>query len=91
LRAIEPAIGEIKRLYVRPYARRKGIGAGIIEHLLEQAQSLGMFIVRLDSFKEFSAAQTLFRSNGFVEREPYVESEIPEPLRQYWRFFEREL
>ena len=48
-------------------------------------------VLRLDTVCFMTDAQRLYRSRGFVERPPYDETEIPEPLRQYWLFFERAL
>ncbi|MFF0009757.1 GNAT family N-acetyltransferase [Streptomyces tibetensis] len=91
LRTIGPTICEIKRLYVRQEARRQGIAVAISERLLQQARTLGMSTVRLDTFRDFGEAQALIQAGGFKIREPYTESEIPEPLRRFWIFFEREL
>jgi len=35
LSALEPSIGEVKRMYVRPAARRPGVGAALLKALLE--------------------------------------------------------
>ena len=37
LKKLKDDIGEIKRMYVRPDYRRKGIGKAILEHLLAEA------------------------------------------------------
>jgi hypothetical protein len=47
--------------------------------------------VRLDTCEFMTDAQRLYRSRGFVERDPYEGTEIPERLRTYWLFFERPL
>lgn len=45
--------------------------------------------VRLDSPTFMTAAHALYRSHGFVDIEPYTESEIPEEFRPYLLFMER--
>jgi hypothetical protein len=47
--------------------------------------------VLLDTVRFMADAQRLYRARGFVEREPYEESEIPRHLREHWLFFERAL
>jgi GNAT superfamily N-acetyltransferase len=37
LRKIGDELGEIKRMYIRPPFRGKGLGRGLLEHLFEQA------------------------------------------------------
>ena len=82
---------EIKRMYVRPSARGQRAGARILDRLLDEARSRGARIVLLDTVRFMADAQRLYRSRGFVEREPYEESEIPSHLRDHWLFFERVL
>jgi hypothetical protein len=38
-----------------------------------------------------TAAHGLYRSSGFVEIEPYPESEIPDERKPHWVFMERTL
>jgi GNAT superfamily N-acetyltransferase len=91
MRSVREGIVEIKRMFVRPQARGQRAGARILDHLLDEARSRGARLVLLDTVKFMAEAQRLYRARGFVEREPYEESEIPEPLREHWLFFERAL
>ena len=84
-------VAEVKRMYVRPEARREGIGAAMLDRLLEEAGAMDVETLRLDTCRFMTGAQRLYRSRGFVEREPYDESEIPPRLRHHWLFFERRL
>lgn len=81
-------IGEIKRMYVRPEFRGKGIGKALITGILYEARMIGYDGLRLDSTKFMHAAHHLYRSLGFAEIEPYSQSEIPEEYQQYWVFME---
>ncbi|WOT34235.1 GNAT family N-acetyltransferase [Streptomyces coeruleorubidus] len=91
LRTIGRDVGEIKRLYLRPGARRQGLGRAVGKRLLEEAQSMGLCTVRLDTFRGFDEARELVGSGGFRERGPYEGTEIPEDLWEHWTFYEREL
>lgn len=84
-------VGEIKRMYVRPEFRGKGIARAILEALLAEARSLGYSRVRLDSAGFMKEAHTLYRSSGFEEIEPYPESEIPSDFQKFWVFMERQI
>ena len=84
-------MGEIKRMYVRPQFRGKGIGRASLEALVDEARESGYPKVRLDSARFMKAAQSLYRSAGFREVEPYPESEIPPDLQENWIFMERQL
>jgi GNAT superfamily N-acetyltransferase len=91
LRKIGDEIGEIKRMYVRPNFRRRGIGRELLEFLFEEAKSIGYKTIRLDSVRFMDVAQSLYHSFGFEEVEPYPESEIPEEIQDHWMFMERNM
>jgi GNAT superfamily N-acetyltransferase len=88
MKRIREEMGEIKRMYVRPEYRRRGIGRALLEALIAEAQAIGYPTMRLDSTRFMAEAHSLYRSLGFREIEPYPESEIPEELRQHWIFME---
>jgi GNAT superfamily N-acetyltransferase len=91
VRQLEPGIGEIKRMYVRPEARGIGVGAALLDRRVAEARARGSSAVRLDSAPFQLQAHDLYRSRGFVEREPYPGSETPAGLLAAWRFFELRL
>lgn len=91
LRKIGDGLAEIKRMYVRPQFRGRGIGRDLLEHLFRQAKMMGFRRLRLDSTRFMHIAHSLYRSCGFKEIDPYPESEIPEELREYWVFMELNL
>ena len=67
-----PGVGEIKRLYVMPEARRGGLGKALLCRAITEARSLGYARVRLDSHApSMGAAIALYRSLGFFEIAPY--------------------
>lgn len=91
LKRIGEDVGEIKRMYVRPEFRGRGIGRALLAELLTQAAEIGYPSVRLDSARFMQAAHALYRSAGFCEIEPYPESEIPLEFQKHWIFMEKSL
>ena len=89
LRTLEPGVAEVKRMYVVPECRGMHVGSQLLDRLLEEAGRMQAPTVRLDTVRFMADAQRLYRSRGFAEREPYVGTEIPPHLQQYWIFFER--
>lgn len=64
-------MAELKRIYVRPGARRRGVGEMITVALLEWATHLGFECVRLDTVPELRAARALYARLGFTPIPPY--------------------
>jgi GNAT superfamily N-acetyltransferase len=91
MKRIRRDMGEIKRMYVRPEFRGRGIGRVLLEALIAQAQQMGYPTVRGDSARFMKAAHSLYRSAGFQEIEPYPESEIPPEFQRHWVFMEKQL
>lgn len=91
MRRIREEIGEIKRMYVRPEFRGRGIGRALLEALISDAQEIGYPTIRLDSTRFMAAAHSLYCSLGFQEIKPYSESEIPAEYHQHWVFMEKVL
>lgn len=76
LRPMEETIGEMKRLYVRPEARGRGLARRLIDTLCEEARRLGYSELRLDTLPMMGDAQALYEACGFVDIEPYYETPI---------------
>jgi GNAT superfamily N-acetyltransferase len=91
LKALTDSIAEVKRMYVRPQARNKGLGRALLNRLLEEARRVGYERIRLDSARFMTEAHQLYRSAGFREIEAYEGSEIPKEFQENWIFMEREL
>jgi GNAT superfamily N-acetyltransferase len=91
LKALTDSIGEVKRMYVRPGARNRGLGRALLNQLLEEARQIGYERIRLDSARFMKEAHQLYRTNGFREIEAYEGSEIPKEFQDHWIFMEQKL
>ncbi len=66
----------MKRLYVRPEFRGKGIGRKLVEIIIEDAKKIGYTYMRLDTVSSMKEAIALYRSMGFCAIQPYRENLI---------------
>jgi len=86
LHPLDSTTGEVKRMFVLPAARRRGVARALMLRLLDAARRLGYFRLRLGTLDEMTAAQQLYRSLGFV---PIPGYRVDEPVDTV--FFECEL
>jgi len=89
LKKLSDETGEVKRMYNRPKYRGRGYGRIMLNRLLGEGGKFGCSSFRLDTPKWAHAAQHLYRSTGFTEREAYPGSEIPPMLQPYWIWMEK--
>ena len=73
LRALDDRHGEIKAMRTTGDRRRRGVGARILERLLEEAERRGYETVYLETgaFPAFEPARALYRKYGFRSRGPF--------------------
>ena len=73
----EDGVCEMKRLYVRPGYRRRGIGHALARAVIDVAEDLGYDVMRLDTVASMTAARSLYRSLGFERRDAYYHNPLP--------------
>jgi putative acetyltransferase len=77
MRKLEPHVCEMKRLFLRPAYRGKGLGKVLVESIIDEARKLGYRYMRLDTVPgRMDQAIALYRAMGFVEIEPYCENPV---------------
>jgi ribosomal protein S18 acetylase RimI-like enzyme len=75
-RPIDGAICEMKRLFVRPAARGRGLARRLIARAMDEARRAGYAEMRLDTLPMMGDAQALYEALGFADIEPYYETPI---------------
>ncbi len=75
---VDSKVLELKRLFVLPEKQGKGYGRLLLDHAIDYAREQQCNKICLDTRKQFSAAQHLYRSSGFKEAEKYNDNERAE-------------
>jgi GNAT superfamily N-acetyltransferase len=77
LRPQGATICEMKRMYVRPDFRGRGIGRQLAIETIAAAQRMGYRRMRLDTLESMTVPRKLYRSLGFRPAAPYYHNPIP--------------
>jgi ribosomal protein S18 acetylase RimI-like enzyme len=86
LKKLDDKTCEVKRMFVDPAFRRRGVARALMVRLLEDASTRGYRRVRLGTLQTMTAAQALYRALGFVEIPHYRPDEHTDTM-----FFEKNL
>ncbi len=73
VRRIEARTGEIKRMYVSPDARGRGIGRAVLAALEAEARTLGIARLVLETGLRQGEALALYEGAGFSRIPPFGE------------------
>ena len=71
---------EMKRLYVVNEARGARLGERLVDSIIAHAKTLGYRGIRLDTLRDMTAAQRLYRKYGFVEIPAYYDTPIEDTI-----------
>jgi GNAT superfamily N-acetyltransferase len=77
LRPWADAVGEVKRLYVRPSGRGRGVGRLLVGSVLSKAKEIGYGRLVLDTLPSMAEARALYLSFGFEPMAPYRFNPVP--------------
>ena len=83
LRRLSHSACELKRLYVVPAHRDRGVGRRIAEALISHARLMTYQTVMLDTLPSMAKAQHLYVALGFMLADPYRHN--PVPGATFWR------
>lgn len=67
------AVGEVKRMFVKPAARGLGVGGAILERIEALARQEGIGRVVLETGSNFDAAKRVYERGGFETCEPVLD------------------
>lgn len=87
IRTMAPGVGEIRHVWVASRARRIGLGRRLLLALESEAVVRGLYMVRLDTHRVLTEAQSMYRASGYREIARYDGDDSP--YADFW--FEKEL
>lgn len=80
VKTLQPGVGEIKRMWLHPELRGRGMGRELLDALEREARSLGHRVVKLDTSVHLKEAIALYAGAGYVEVPAYNDN----PYAAHW-------
>jgi GNAT superfamily N-acetyltransferase len=80
IKRIAPDAAEIKRMYVVPAARRRGVARALLAALEDAARERGYAFVRLDTGPRQGGAMALYAAQGYTA----IGNFNANPIASYW-------
>jgi len=85
LQTLEPGIGEIKRMWIAPDRRGRGVASRLLHELEDRCRTIGHHTVRLDTNATLATAIALYERSGYIAIDRYNDN----PYAHHW--FEKPL
>jgi ribosomal protein S18 acetylase RimI-like enzyme len=76
LRGLDGTRAEMKRLYVAPAGRGRGLGRRLAEAVIAEARRLGYAELALDTLPSMAGAQAMYEAMGFADIAPYYRTPV---------------
>ena len=80
IKRLDDATCEIKKMYVVPELRGRGVARSLLHELEDRARALGYAVARLDTGPQQVGARGLYESEGYVEIEDFNGN----PVASFW-------
>ena len=80
LRLLGHGTGEVKRVFVRPQARRHGVGSALLRELEAAALARGVSTLRLNTRHDLVEARSLYAAHGYREVPAFNDG----PYAEHW-------
>jgi putative acetyltransferase len=79
VRVLEPGLGEVKRMFVRPEARRRGVALAVLDKLEAKAREMGIRTLCLETGRRQPEAIALYERQGY-RRTPCFGEYVSDPF-----------
>jgi GNAT superfamily N-acetyltransferase len=76
LRPLDGTVCELKRLFVRPSFRGRGLGERLAQRIVEEARIIGYRTIRLDTLPSMHAAIQVYQTVGFQRCAAYYQTPL---------------